>query len=389
METTGTTNQAGYDPPAPAREAHPLAPGSQDWHNFPISAGVPAFFIAAKDASVFDNTGRELIDLYCGSGAVILGHANPTQMDAVRAILANGATVSLRHPVELELAEHLVGLINGAHYAAFFKTGSEAVHAAITTAIKATGRHGVITTTYHGWLMPIGDLRSISGCAVEPLDWSAPSLVSDVKAHAGSAACILISPTPDTPGPAVIQDVVNAARARGAVVIFDEVKAGFRYAYPTVSARLGIEPDLTVVSKAIGNGFPIAALLGGDLLASDETFSVFSTYASEIMSETAALACLHMLADGGYETFAQRSSELYATLGEIGAPYGVRVRGVPTFFRLDLPAWLNPDRLCQQLYRRGILYHPLDQVLVSAAHSPAVIDQVCESFSTILGELAE
>lgn len=365
-----------------------LAPGSQNWHQFPISAGVPAFFSEARNAAVFDAAGHELIDLYCGSGAIILGHAHPAQVAAVRAALSSGATVSLRHPVELELAEHLVGRVPGATHAAFFKTGSEAVHAAVTTALKATGRRGILTTAYHGWLMPLGELRALGGCTITQLDWSSPTLAADAAAQAGTAACLVVSPTPDTPGPEAIQAVVAAARAGGAAVIFDEVKAGFRYAYPTVSAEVGVEPDITIVSKAIGNGFPIAAILGADLLASTETFSVYSTYASEIVSETAALSCLTALEEGCYEEFAKQSSALYREMGTIGARYGVGVRGIPTFFRLELPERLNPDELCRRLYQRDVLYHPLDQVLISAAHTPGVIDRICVGFDAALAEMA-
>lgn len=369
-------------------KANRLAPGSQNWHQFPISAGVPAFFSGARGATVFDGDGREIIDLYCSSGAVILGHAHPGQIAAVRAVLDSGATVSLRHPVELELADHLVSRCPGASHAAFFKTGSDAVHAAITTAIKATGRRGILTTTYHGWLMPLGELREIGGCTVEPLDWSSPTLAADVAGRAGTAACVVVSPTPDTPDMDAVRAVAQAARARGAVVIFDEVKAGFRYAYPTVSAAAGVEPDITVVSKAIGNGFPIAAVLGGELLADADLFSIYSTYASEIVSGTAALACLGALAQGGYDTFAAASRALFDGLAAAGAGYGAGARGVPTFFRVTLPGQLSPDELCRRLYQRGVLYHPLDQVLVSAAHGPAVVDRVVAAFAAALEEMS-
>ena len=304
----------------------------------------------------------------------------------MRAVLASGATVSLRHPVELELADHLVGLCPGARYASFFKTGSEAVHAAITTAIKATGRRGILTTTYHGWLLPLGDLREIGGFAVDPLDWSSPTLVADVAARAGTAACLVVSLRQRHPGSTPYRAVADAARAGGAVVIFDEVKSGFRYAYPTVSAHAAVEPDLTVVSKAIGNGFPIAAILGSDLLAAEETFSIYSTYASEIVSETAALACLGALAEGSYQTFAQNSLALYAEQRQSGTRYGAEVSGVPTFFRLSLPEHLNPDDL--RLYQYGVLYHPFDQVLISAVHGPGIVERVCESFDASLEEMS-
>jgi Glutamate-1-semialdehyde aminotransferase len=361
-----------------------LAPGSQNWHQFPISAGVPAFFTSASGPCVYEASGRELVDLYCGSGATILGHGAPAQVEAVRAVLDSGATVSLRHPAEPELAEHLVALCPGTRYAAFFKTGSEAVHAAVTSAVRATGRRAVLTTTYHGWLLPLGDLRDMSGFRVVPLDWTSPTLVADVAKVADLAACLVVSPTTELPDPEVVRAVVRAARATGAVIIFDEVKAGFRYAYPTVATTLDIEPDLIVVSKAIGNGFPIAALLGGDLLANVDTFSVYSTYASEIVSIVASLACLRALADGAYEAFATSSAAMYEALRALGARYGVGVQGVPTFFRLVLPDGADPDELCRGLYQHGVLYHPLDQVIVSAAHGPDVRDRVCVAMEATL-----
>lgn len=364
-----------------------LAPGSQNWHQFPISAGVPAFFASARGAFVREPGGRELIDLYCGSGAVILGHAHPGQIAAVRSALDSGATVSLRHPVEAELAHTLVDLCPGATHAAFFKTGSEAVHAAITAAIRASGRRVVMTTTYHGWLMPLGEFRDLGGCWIEPLDWTSTDLAAQVAAIAATAACLVVSPTPDMPAGDQVRAIVDAARAGGAFVIFDEVKSGFRYAYPTASASWDMRPDLTVVSKGIGNGFPIAAVLGGALLADADQFSVYSTYASEIVSITAAVACLGALADGGWETFAANSTALHQRLGDLGEKYGVGVRGASTFFRLELPDTINPDELCRGLYDRGVLYHPLDQVLVSAAHGPDVIDQVCASFEATLREV--
>jgi glutamate-1-semialdehyde 2,1-aminomutase len=361
-----------------------LAPGSQNWHQFPIAAGVPAFFVSASGPYVYEEDGRELVDLYCGSGAIILGHGSADQVSAVRAVLGSGASVSLRHPAEAQLAERLVELCPGAEYAAFFKTGSETVHAAITAAIRATGRSTVLTTTYHGWLLPLGDLRDMSGFRIEPIDWVSPTLVADVAAKAKQAACIVVSPTTELPEPETVRLAVQAARAAGAVVIFDEVKSGFRYAYPTVAATLGIEPDLTAVSKAIGNGFPIAGLLGNELLSDQDTFSVYSTYSSEIVSIVASLACLRALADGEYGTFAANSAALYKELKTLGARYDVKVHGVPTFFRLELPERMNPDRLCHGLYQRGILYHPLDQVIVGAAHGPEVIARVCSAMEETL-----
>ncbi|MFC4117844.1 aminotransferase class III-fold pyridoxal phosphate-dependent enzyme [Nonomuraea zeae] len=385
----------------------PLAPGAQVWHNFALSAGRPAFFRAAKGARVLTEDGTTLLDLYGGSGTIILGHGNQAQIDAVRAVLDSGATVSLRHPLEPRLAGRVVDLCPEAEYAAFFKTGSEAVHAAITACIRATGRRKVLTTTYHGWLLPLGYLKpenrsaanrtsarettgNASGIDVVDLDWQSPNLVEEVRAAAQGAACILVTPNALTPGAPIVRAVVRAARDAGALVVFDEVKAGFRYAYPNVTAVWDLRPDLRVLSKAMGNGFPIAALAGGELLASEATFSLFSTYASEFVSMAAASACLDELAGGGYDAFARASTALYEGLREIGPRYGVAVRGIPTFFRLELPGTVQPDVLCRALYDRGVLYHPLDEVLASAAYGSAEVEQALAAFTgafdeTILG----
>ncbi|MEV1003758.1 aminotransferase class III-fold pyridoxal phosphate-dependent enzyme [Nonomuraea sp. NPDC050202] len=393
------------DPGRPAAPGGrgPLAPGAQVWHNFALSAGRPAFFRSSKGARVFAEDGTGLLDLYGGSGTIILGHGNQAQIEAVRSVLGSGATVSLRHPLEPQLAARVVELCPEAEYAAFFKTGSEAVHAAITACIRATGRRKVLTTTYHGWLLPLGYLKperrsaaertsareasgNASGVDVVDLDWQSPDLVEQVRQAARGAACVLITPNALTPAPEVVREVVRAARDAGALVVFDEVKAGFRYAYPNVTAVWDLVPDLRVLSKAMGNGFPIAALAGGELLASESTFSLFSTYASEFVSMAAATACLDELAGGGYDAFAAASSALYEGLSEIGPRYGVAVRGIATFFRLELPGTVHPDELCRALYDRGVLYHPLDEVLASAAWGPAEVEQALAAFSGALDE---
>jgi glutamate-1-semialdehyde aminotransferase len=153
--------------------------------------------------------------------------------------------------------------------------------------------------------------------------------------------------------------------------------------------ELGVVPDLLVVSKAIANGFPVAALCGReDLLGNREIFRVFSTYASDIVSLAAADACLELLEHGAYQTFRERSTELYFRLVELVQEHGGSVVGVPTFFRLEPPPLLDARKFCRALYRTGVLYHPLDEVLISSAHSSADIDIAVEALSRAIGDQA-
>jgi glutamate-1-semialdehyde aminotransferase len=385
----GEAARAGDDSAdvAPSEALGPLAPGAQSWHGIPVSSGVDPVFSTAAGSRVARG-GRSWLDLYCGSGTVILGHAHPRQRAAVSAALANGATVSLRHPLEPALARRLVELVGGERLVAFFKTGSEAMHAALMTAVRATGRDVILTTGYHGWLAPLGGGPTL-GLEVVRLDWGSGALEEEVAELAGRAACLVISATPDMPAAGTVRSSVEAARRRGALIVADEVKSGFRRAYPTVSqAELGIEPDLLVLSKAMANGFPLSALLGArELLGDPDVFSIFSTYASELLSFAAAHACLDELADGAYGRFAERSTALRDGLAAAGQGLGVRVVGVPTFFRLELPEAAAPGALCQALWERGLLFHPLDEVLVSAAHTSADIDEACAMFAEALAEV--
>jgi glutamate-1-semialdehyde 2,1-aminomutase len=359
----------------------PLAPGAQDWHRFPVTHGVPVFFSAAKGSRLKDQSGHEVIDLYCGSGTVILGHANISQIERVRDIISNGATVSLRHPIELDVAHRLVRL-TGTERVAFFKTGSEAVYAAVRVAARATGRTGVLGTGNHGWLSPLQalDPRQKTPEMIE-LQWDSPTLVKDAKQHIDSAACLVLSPLPVMPNPSVVRSLVEMARSRGALIIADEVKAGFRRAFPTVMKEIGIAPDLLVVSKALANGFPVAALCGrNDLLGDRDLFRVFSTYASEMVSLTAADACLELLEAGAYQAFRKSSSEMHDRLTRVASEYGGNVVGVPTFFRFELPTEIDEGDLCRSMYESGVLYHPLDEVLLSAAHTSEDIDISVRAF---------
>lgn len=366
---------------------NPLAPGAQDWHNFPISAGVPTFFSMAAGSKLRDENGHEVIDLYCGSGTVILGHAASAQLQRVHSIMSNGATVSLRHPIERKLAYRLVRLV-AAERVAFFKTGSEAVYAAVRVAARATGRSCILGTGNHGWLCPLQPLDPRQeGPSMVQLRWDSATLLDDARSFMDRAACLVLSPLPIMPGPKVVRSLVEIARSKGVLIIADEVKAGFRRAFPTVMQELGIVPDLLIVSKALANGFPVAALCGrDDLLGNREIFRVFSTYASNIVSQAAADACLELLEDGAYEVFRERSVELYFRLGKLAEECGGTVVGVPTFFRFQPPAAVDAKEFCRALYRVGVLYHPLDEVLISAAHTSADLDIAVGALSRAIEE---
>ncbi len=114
-------------------------------------------FLQGRGAYVWDVAGNKYVDLFLGSGTVILGHCDRDLLRAIRLELDEGLSLSIRHPAEVEVAEWLIRNLSVAGRAAYFKTGSEAVYAALRISHRVTKRAYVLSMGYHGWLPPFGD----------------------------------------------------------------------------------------------------------------------------------------------------------------------------------------------------------------------------------------
>ncbi len=239
-----------------------------------------------------------LIDLTAALGAVSLGYADPAVTDAVARAAARGPVAGLPYTDEVTLAERLIECVPSAERVRFLKSGAEACAAAVRIARAFTGRTHVLGSGYFGWH-----------------DWWAPALGVPPNAHAdythlpfndveawrtalaetGTAlAAVIIEPLVE-----VLADVewLRELRAHcdhvGAVLIFDEVKTGFRLARGGAQALLDVTPDLTTLGKAIANGYPLAAVVGvADVMAAAERTWISSTLATELTAIAAAHAVL-------------------------------------------------------------------------------------------------
>ena len=363
-----------------------LVPGAQDYLRISAHPDFPRFFVDSRGHSLLDVDGKWYTDFYLGSGAVILGHGHPGQVAHVRQSLEHGATVSLRNPIEVAFAERLRNLIPCADRFMFFKTGSECVHLAIRTALKATGRSTIVSYGYHGWLTPF-DQQTIPSDRLELLEpsWDLEEGLACIR-HAGeNLAAVIVSPSAFATDADFYRLVGQAAKEVGAIFIMDEVKSGFRFKYPCLSVVFELEPDLLLLAKAISNGFPLAVMGGREALLGDrDLISVFSTFASENVSLFAADYCVQALAEGAYERFESASSTFYSLLKEKLGGTGASVVGAPTFFRLELPGEADLARVASRLAQRRLLFHPKDEVLLSAAHAD---DELLSDSAEIMSEV--
>jgi glutamate-1-semialdehyde aminotransferase len=347
-----------------------LVPGAQDYLRFDARVGFPRFVVSSRGPFLVGMDGRECVDLYCASGAVILGHGDPGQVAYLCANLDHGASVSLRHPVELALAMRLKALIPGIDRWMFFKTGSECAHLALRLAAARTRRSAVLSLGYHGWVAPFGHPpESVGSFQVIEGTWDRDRCAAQIATLSHELAAAIVSPSACMSDPAFYLMLRTETERCGAWLIMDEIKSGCRWAFPCLSTTLNLAPDLLLLAKGLSNGYAIAALGGREAwLADPDAVSVFSTFASENVALFAASYCLQVLSSGAYRHFVSASTYLYERLCSELADTPVAVVGCPTFFRLEWPSEFNRVDVAKEMWKRGVLYHPKDEVLVSAAH---------------------
>lgn len=280
----------------------------------------PAYYSKAKGCTVWDAQGRQYYDFaQMGVGSCILGYADEDVTSVVIDAVRNGSMSSLNCTEEIELAERLVALHPWSEMVRFARTGGEACSVAIRIARAATGRDRVAFCGYHGWhdwylaanvsdqsnldgqllpgLAPRGVPRNLRNTAL-PFNYNRlDELEVLVAEHGESIAAIIMEPLrANSPAPGFLEGVRKIATRIGAALIFDEVTSGFRMNVGGIHLNYGIEPDMCVLGKALGNGHPISAIVGtrGVMDAAQESF-ISSTFWTERIGFVAALATIAKL----------------------------------------------------------------------------------------------
>lgn len=373
---------------------------------------VPVSFASSAAARMIDVDGNEYVDFALGFGPLLLGHSPAPVLDAVRAQLSLGLGYGASHPLEPALAEAVCRTVPSAELCVFSSTGSEAVHAALRIARAATGRPRVIKFQghYHGWFDPMhvglsgSTVMTTPGTAgqdpaasasVTVCAWNDLTALDDVLG--GDVAAVIMEPVAVNvgclmPAPGYLEGVREMTTRAGALLIFDEVITGYRLALGGAQERLGVLPDLTVLGKALGAGFPISAVCGrADVLAEVASGRVahVGTFNANPVCASAALAAVTALEQHASELYpqleltAQRlTASLRSAATEFGVPLVVNQCGaaahafvspgpVDTYadtLKADHAAY---RRLAALLLQEGVHVIPRGLLYVSTAHSDA------------------
>jgi len=283
-----------------------------------FSLGVwPGYYEKAKGVQVWDLDGNGYIDMsISGIGANILGYADETVNEAVQKAVSQGSSSSLNCPEEVELAELLCELHPWADMAKFTRSGGEAMAVAVRIARAYREKDKIAFCGYHGWhdwylaanlgtedalgehlltgLPPLGVPQGLAGTAMPFRYNHLEELEGIVSNHRSDLAAIVMEPIRSAePGEGFLEGVRNLADESGAVLIIDEISAGFRMNTGGAHLKYGLEPDVAVFSKALGNGYPIGAILGKEAVmqAAQRTF-ISSTCWTERIGPAAALATI-------------------------------------------------------------------------------------------------
>lgn len=401
-----------------------LAGGSLGMFRMPDE--VATVFHRGEGSRLYDTNGREYIDYVMGSGPMILGHAHPAVVAAVREQVGLGSTFYGLNEPAIRLAERIVNAVPCGEQIRFTSSGTEATFSAIRLARAFTGREKILK--FEGGWHGGHDYAQQSAAPPEPADYPAPvadsggiprgasqtvlvapfndpEVAADiVKTHSSELAAVILEPMQRAirPQPGYLESLRAVTRARGVMLIFDEVVTGFRIAWGGAQERYGVVPDLAVYGKTISGGYPLAAVCGRtDVMACADrrrtSLPVFisGTTNGNPISTTAGLATLDELEkEGVYPRLYALSDRLRAGLETVGRAMGfcfqvigegpvlqpfftdATIRNHADTLKADVEA---VRRFGIELIKRGIFVNPTGKLYLSLALSEDDIDRTLEA----------
>lgn len=361
----------------------------------------PQFYDHGAGARVWDVDGNEYVDLMCGFGPNILGYRNSIVENAASVQRERGDTLSGPGECMVELAELLVSSVSHAHWAMFAKNGTDATSLCLSIARATTGRSAVVMDNgaYHGWagwsnLSPVGVSPQERVNVFRYVYNDLPSVeLAFQEAGPENVAAVFVSPFRHNAGSD--QEMVTGEFARGlrelcdrfgAALVMDEVRAGFRLHHGGSWEPLGVEPDLSAWSKAIGNGYPIGATLGSKkFLDGAERIFATGSFWFQAVPMAAAMATIQTLrAENGIDAMVRAGNRLREGIDRQSKEYGVAVRqsGPVQIPNLSFAGDVEFERalaFCGAAARNGVILHPAHNWFLCAAHTDEDIDRALEA----------
>ncbi len=399
---------------------------------FKAVGGTPVFVREAQGAYLTDVDGNRYLDYVLSWGPMILGHAHPAVVEAIRDAAGRGTSYGTPTEYETELAQLIVAAVPSVEKVRFCSSGTEATANAIRLARGFTGREKFVKFAgcYHGsadaflisagssaLTMGVPDSKGVTaGTArdtiIVPYN-DAAAVRAAFEQNPGQIGAVIVEPYVGNMGFVLpLPGFLNALRAltrdHGALLIFDEVMTGFRVALGGVQAREGVLPDLTTLGKVIGGGLPVGAFGGRadvmDRLTPDGDIFQAGTLSGNPLAMAAGIATLRQLSDATYAHLERLGTRLTSGMADVfhrrGAPHTVAAAGsmMGFFFTAgpvtDLASAKTSDtalygRFFHAMLDRGVYFAPaqFEAGFLSLAHTEAEIDRTIAAADDALAEV--
>ncbi len=390
--------------------AHAIIPGGAHTYakgddQYPEEA--PAFITHGKGCHVWDVEGNEFIEYGMGLRAVTLGHAFGPVVEAAQRQMQLGINFTRPAKIELDMAEAVLQLIDGADMVKFAKNGSDVTTAAVKLARAYTGRDLVAICgdqpffSTDDWFigtteMDAGIPRGITELTLKFRYNEMESLRTLFDQHPGQIACVIMeAETATAPAPGYLKQVKELCEQRDALLVFDEMITGFRWHLGGAQKFHGVVPHLSAFGKAMGNGFAISALtgtreimrLGGLDHDQPRVFLLSTTHGAETHALAASLETIRIYREQGVIEFLWKQGEWLRTLvnrsiAENRLEGFFKLLGQPcnlVFATLDQnqkPSQPYRTLFLQEMIRRGVI---APSFVVSFSHSDAEIERTAEA----------
>jgi glutamate-1-semialdehyde 2,1-aminomutase len=417
------------------KKALHLIPGGV---NSPVRAfravgGKPIFIRRARGSRMFDVDGNQYIDYVLSWGPLILGHAHPTIVRALKKAVENGTSFGAPTPLEIDLAELILKAYPSMDKVRLVNSGTEATMSAIRVARGFTGRDRIIKFEgcYHGHadglLVKAGSGATTFGVPDSPgvpksyakntitLPFNDIDAVKAVvRNERKSIACVILEPVVGNigcvlPNPGFLESLRKITKDHGIVLIFDEVMTGFRVAYGGAQEHYGIRPDMTCLGKVIGGGLPVGAYGGKkeimSMVSPEGPVYQAGTLSGNPLAITAGIETLKMLTkENNFSKLLDTASLLERGLKDAAQRAGIQTKfyragtmfctyftrtGVVDYKTAKTADTARFGRFFHEMLKRGIYLAPsqFEAGFISLAHTATDIDKTAkaayEAFKTI------
>ena len=361
----------------------------------------PAYFSKAKGCRVWDLDGREYVDMsIMGIGTNILGYGHPEVDDAVRKVIDAGNMSTLNCPEEVYLAEQLIELHPWADMVRLTRSGGDANAVAIRIARAASGWDKVAFCGYHGWhdwylAANLGDEKTLAGHllpglepkgvptnlknTIFPFNYNTFNELETITSQHDIGVIIMEVSRNKGPENSFLEKIRQLATAKGIVLIFDECTSGFRQTFGGLHKEYGVEPDMAMFGKSMGNGYAINAVIGRrEVMEAAQSSFISSTFWTERIGPTAALKTLEVMEKlKSWEKITTTGNQIRKAWLQLAEKYGLDMElwGLPALsgFTIQSPhALAYKTLITQEMLDKG--YLAANTVYVCTEHTPDIVE---------------